>query len=349
MLPIVRTRTLVSLLLRPSAAKTTVSRMDRDEPAQKEGNGRWNVLRVVGIIISALSLAGVVLWASSQDAPALPSSATQLGALGGAMLLYGGVSALRAERWRALLRTEGGDPSRADAYALTAVGFMGNNVLPARAGDAMRTYLMAPRSALSALEVIGTLIAERLLDVAVVLALFAFLAYGLLRGIDTPVSVGAESWVAVAVAALGLIVAVALLARRSQRLRTLLAKARPLATPTERLQSRAGLAMLALTFGIWVAEATSYMAVGHAVDISLSLTEALYVIAVAGVFLLIPSGPGYAGTLDAAVIFGMEAIGEGGGDAVSFLIMLRFVLFVPITLAGLVLIVARYGGWRGRA
>ena len=46
---------------------------------------------------------------------------------------------VRSERWQRLLEDEGGDaPARIDTYALTCVGYMGNNVLPARAGDAIR-------------------------------------------------------------------------------------------------------------------------------------------------------------------------------------------------------------------
>src|SRR4051794_32542557 len=66
--------------------------------------------------------------------------------------------------------------------------------------------------------------------------------------------------------------------------------------------------------------------------------------AVAGVFLLVPSGPGHLGALDAGVAFGIRAIGGSGSQAVSFLIALRFMLFVPITIAGLIVIVVRYGG-----
>jgi uncharacterized membrane protein YbhN (UPF0104 family) len=51
------------------------------------------------------------------------------------------------------------------------------------------------------------------------------------------------------------------------------------------------------------------------------------------------------GTFDAAVIFGFKAIGYTGSAAVSYLLLLRFLLFVPITLVGLVVLVARYGGW----
>jgi hypothetical protein len=45
------------------------------------------------------------------------------------------------------------------------------------------------------------------------------------------------------------------------------------------------------------------------------------------------------------VIFGVKAIGDTGSAAVSYLLLLRFLLFVPITLVGLVVLVTRYGGW----
>ena len=71
-------------------------------------------------------------------------------------------------------------PTRVDSYALTAVGYMGNNVLPARAGDAIRMVLMAPRAQTSMRTVLGTLLAERLLDVAVLVVIFVVVGYGLL-------------------------------------------------------------------------------------------------------------------------------------------------------------------------
>jgi hypothetical protein len=67
-------------------------------------------------------------------------------------------------------------------------------------------------------------------------------------------------------------------------------------------------------------------------------------VALASVFALIPSGPGYAGTQDAAAVLGIKAIGGSGSIAVAYLLMLRFVLVVPITLLGLLLLGVRYGG-----
>ena len=86
------------------------------------------------------------------------------------------------------------------------------------------------------------------------------------------------------------------------------------------------------------------MSVGAAVGFGMDPIEGLYLVALASVFSMIPSGPGYAGTQDAAVAIGIKALGGTGGTAVGYLLMLRFVIVVPITLLGLILMVTRYGG-----
>ena len=60
---------------------------------------------------------------------------------------------------------------------------------------------------------------------------------------------------------------------------------------------------------------------------------------------LVPSGPGYVGTFDAALIFGLHAIGRSGAATLSYLLLLRFVIAVPITLIGLIVLASRYGGF----
>ena len=134
----------------------------------------------LGLVVSLLALAGVVWWASKQEPPDLPSSGSELAALVGAIALYALATVVRSERWQRLLVDEGGTPQRVDTYALTCVGYMGNNVLPARAGDAIRAVLMAPRANASIRTVVGTLLAERLLDIAVLVAIFVIVGYGLL-------------------------------------------------------------------------------------------------------------------------------------------------------------------------
>jgi hypothetical protein len=45
------------------------------------------------------------------------------------------------------------------------------------------------------------------------------------------------------------------------------------------------------------------------------------------------------------VAWGLHRLGATGSSAVSYVILIRFVLYVPITLVGLVVLVTRYGGW----
>jgi glycosyltransferase 2 family protein len=296
-------------------------------------------LSAIGIVVSVLALGAVVWWASKQHAPRLPHTTGEILALVGAIALYGVATVVRAERWQRLLEDEGAVPPRADTYALTVIGYMGNNVLPARAGDAIRIVLMGPAAKTSRITVAGTLVAERILDVAVLVVLFVVVGYGLLG------EVGGEKIeiiVAVLVAAAICAGVAWQIVKRNERLR---GYARQLASSTLGLRrANHGLLLLAMTLLIWAIEAGVWMSVGAAVGFGMDPIEGLYLVALASVFSMIPSGPAYAGTQDAAVAIGIKALGGTGAIAVAYLLMLRFVIVVPITLAGFVLLVARYGG-----
>jgi uncharacterized membrane protein YbhN (UPF0104 family) len=285
-------------------------------------------------------VAGVVWWALRQPAPRFPDSAGEWGALAGAVGLYALATLVRGERWGSLLRAEGAHPSRADAHGLNVVGYTGNNILPARAGDAVRVFLMAPCAATSKKAVIGTLLAERLLDIAVILTLFVAVGYGLLG----EVGAGDVEWIALGTAAVAIGATTAVvLVRRNERLHALAA---PILSSTLQLRGRHGATLLAATVVIWALEAGVWMSVGAASGFDMNPIEGCYLVALASVFALIPSGPGYAGTQDAAAITGILALGGTHQQALTYLILVRFVIAVPITVVGLVLMAVRYGGLR---
>jgi len=284
------------------------------------------------------AVAGVVWWALQQEPPQLPDAPGEFAALAAAVGLYGLATVVRAERWQRLLVEDGAVPRRADTYALIVVGYMGNNLLPARAGDALRVLLLAPRADTGRRTVVGTLLAERLLDVVVILLLFVVVGYGVLG------AVGADKveYVAIGVVVVALGAAAALaLVRRNARLHGFV---EPMLSSTRGLRGRHGLWQLGATLVIWGLETGVWMCVGAAVGFGMDVLEGVYLVALASVFALIPSGPGYAGTQDAAAVIGIKAIGGTGSTAVAYLLMLRFVLVVPITLLGLVLLGVRYGG-----
>jgi uncharacterized membrane protein YbhN (UPF0104 family) len=273
-----------------------------------------------------------------QPAPQFPDRPGEWFALVLAIVLYAVVTCVRAERWHALLKEDGARPGRPDSYALTVIGYTGNNILPARAGDAVRVVLMAPRAQTGRRTVIGTLLAERLLDVGWILVIFLVVGYGVLG------QVGAGDLEVIGAVTLGLAVvgvgAVVLL-RRQPRVQRLIG---PMLSSTLNLRGRHGAALVACTGLIWLLETLVWMSVGHAAGLDMTLLEALYLVALASIFSMIPSGPAYAGTQDTAAVVGIKAIGGTGSLAVSYLIILRFVLQVPITLVGFVLLATRYGG-----
>jgi glycosyltransferase 2 family protein len=293
--------------------------------------------------ISVAALAAVAWWASRQQMPDLPSASGALPRLAAALGLYALATALRGERWLRLLRHCGAYLPRLDAYALTTVGYMGNNALPARAGDLLKAVLSAREAGTPTADGFGALVAERVLDAAALVLVFALLVTTL------RLPLGIEGWMFALVVA-GLVVAAvaaALLGRDTGPGRQVRELATSLLAPTRRLWSPAGAALLALSVCLWLVEGSVYAVLGAVAGLHLSLTDGLYVMALANLVALVPAAPGYVGTFDAAVILAVRLVAGGTrAAALAYAVVVRFVLFVPITIVGLAALVARYGGLR---
>jgi len=307
------------------------------------GSGRQKALTMLGAVISLAALAGVVLWALHQEPPTLPDSPSRLTALAAAIAVYLAGCAARGERWLVLLRHNGAQPGRADAHSLVAVGYLGNNILPARAGDALRVVFLAPRANTDARTVIGTIVAERVLDLALLVGLFVVLAFGVLGGIDVPSGrLASAALLGLAVVA-ALAVAAVVLWRRGHWRRAIDFLA-PMGAATMRMRGRHGAALVAWSLLVWGLEWGAWWLTAQAAGLGLGVLDVGYLMGLATIFVLVPSGPGYVGTFDAALIFGLHALGYSGAAVLSYLLLLRFVIAVPITLLGLVALASRFGG-----
>lgn len=304
-------------------------------------NRRFALLQA---LFSLVALAAVVYWASHQEAPSLPSGGRAIAWMAVAGVLYAVATVVRAERWHRILRRIGVRAARADCYGLTTVGYMGNNVLPARAGEMLRVVLLDGRTGAGKRTLLGTIVAERMLDAVALGLIMMAVVYGVLRGdvlpTDRPLLIAGAG---LAVLVLG-VVAFALLRRRGAlgRVRDF---ARPLAGAPRAIMNRTGLGLLIGTFVLWGLEGGVYLAVARAVELDISATGALYLVALTNFVAALPAAPGSIGTFDAAVAFGAKALGGAGALVVSYLLLLRFVLYVPITVVGLLVLVARHGGW----
>lgn len=302
------------------------------------------MMRIASTVISVIFLAAAAWWVSKQKMPSIPSGTHAFLSLAGALLLYAVATVCRGERWHRLLRQTSIHPKRVDSYLITVVGYAGNNILPARAGEALRTFLVSSAVYGSKREILGTIIAERVLDAIVLAIAFAFGAYGTLVS-GSPIAL-------VGIVIVGIAAVIAFPSRfhpqpNHPRIKWLVDSIGRLLGPTRALASREGLLLLCLTFLIWTIEASVYFLVAHAVGLGISVGGAVFIMVVANFVSLIPAGPGYVGTFDAAVLFAARNLGRSHGVAVSYLLLLRFVLFIPITITGLLLLVGRYGGFAG--
>ena len=299
---------------------------------------------LIQAVISLVALAAVIWWASRQEAPTFPHEASSYLWLVAALLLYAIATLMRGERWQRILQLTGVRPARVDTYSLTVVGYMGNNVLPARAGEALKVVLLSGRCDASKRTLLGSVVAERILDLLALAVIFVAVVYGALSSSVLPT----DRPVIMAGAGVVLLVAagIALWFLRSHhvfdRARDWL---RPLADSPRALLGRGGALLLAGTFVLWAFEAAVYLAVARAVGLDFSVTGALYLVALTNFVAALPAAPGSIGTFDAAVAFGARRLGATGSEAVSYMLLLRFVLYIPITIVGLVILVTRYGGW----
>ena len=321
----------------------------RTEPGRRatavepeERHSPWRTL--AGVVVSVAALAAVGIWASGQEAPRFPSGAGAWSLLLAAIALYGVATLARGWRWDHILRHADVGHRSQDAYALVPVGYMGNTVLPARGGEVMRIVLLARHSGARRREVLGTVVSERTLDAVSLALLFVLLA---LAGIeDTSLGRTAAPLAAAALAAGALALAGYLALRRRGRFERFAALVRPVMGAAKPLLGRAGAVLLVATLGIWLLEGAIFFLVAQSLSLDVGLVDGCMLLVLSAFFSLIPAAPGYVGTFDAAVVFGLHAMSVGGGQAIAFALLVRFVLFVPITLCGLLLLLTRYGGLR---
>ncbi len=298
----------------------------------------------VGALVSLVSLAGVLWWIAHQEAPRLPCSPAELAFCAAAIAFYAVVTLSRGWRWDMVLRHARVGHKAGDAYAITVVGYMGNVVLPARGGEVLRLLIMSARSHARRREVLGSIVTERVLDGAALLVLLGVLTLAGVAGAPLGAAPAIAGACVLVVGSVALATYVRL--RRLGRFAGFAARVRPVARMGRVLLGRRGAVLAAGTLVIWLMEAGVLVLCAAALGIGIYADESVFLVVLVSLSALIPAGPGYVGTFDAAFLFGLDALSLASGDAVGLLLLYRAVIFLPVTLAGIVVLVARYGGLR---
>jgi uncharacterized protein (TIRG00374 family) len=252
---------------------------------------------------------------------------------------------LRAVRWQYVFEA-GTRPPFVPALRALLIGYLFNNILPVRAGEAARVVALRSYADTSRAESAATIVAERLYDVLVLLILF----FGTLPWLPHV----ARIKVAVALAAvvvLAIAVAAVVLVRWEHRplewvLRPVLRlpflaslDAQTLAlSATQGLASlrRARLAgaALALTLVSWLGLALSAWFVVLAFDLGLSPAAGILVVVATGLASILPSSPAGLGVFEGATVVALGAYGVTRSEALSYALVLHAVNFFPYLVAG---------------
>lgn len=313
----------------------------------------------------AVSLVFVFLFLVTVDigdvADALTDAKYQY--LAPAVMLYFLAVFFRTLRWRYLL-----SPVRkvgvSRLFPVVTVGYMANNLLPARLGEVARAYYLRQREGLSTSTGLATIVVERVYDGLTLLFLAAvavpFLIFSGL--VDDAGTTSAVSWAILGVvAALVFIAAITVLTLVAinprfgafiERLANLLpAKLRPKARELIGLfiqglsvlrEPRRHPGLFLLSLPVWLLEGSMYLMIALSFDLLDFFSPAILIIpvillvtAASNLATSIPSSPGSVGTFEFPAAAALTLVGVGAGVAGAFALLVHVALLVPVTVLGL--------------
>ena len=311
---------------------------------------RWQFW--VGLIVSLVLLGLALRPLRLEEVWEALRSAHFLWVLPGIAVYFIGVWA-RAWRWHYLLRPLARIPV-GRMFPVVAIGYMGNNIYPARAGEVLRAYVLRRRHQVPMSASLATIFVERAFDGIVMLG-FVFLSLpklvtltgesGFAGNIRDLALWGAAAFLAATLAFLAL----AAFPRHGQVLaawfieRLVPVRARASAhgiadrflAGLAALRSPADVFMVFVTsIVIWLLETGKYWFVMQAFPFRVSFFTLMLMNGIVNLATTLPSAPGYVGTFDAPGIAVLSAYGVRPELAAGYTLLLHAALWLPITLLG---------------
>jgi glycosyltransferase 2 family protein len=311
-------------------------------------------IRTVLILALAVAMLGWFLRGADLRAVWAEIQGGRLDLLVVAVLLTGTTYFFRALRWQYLLRPLGHAPF-GEAFKATVIGFAVSTLLPARAGEVVRPYLLAKRAGFRFTSTFATILLERLLDLLTVLLLFGFYVlfhnpvaraehaavYAALKSGGLVAAVGAVAGLAFTMVIAGhpdTLAAWALKVERVLPARFAAAMAHVVRTFLEglaivRQPRRLAVAGL-LSLPLWLSIAGPICLTSRAFHIDISYPDAFLLMAILVVGVAVPT-PGSVGGFHKAYQIGAVAFfGAANDRAVGAALVLHAISFLPVTIAG---------------
>ena len=269
---------------------------------------------------------------------------------------------LRAIRWRVLLGNSTNERRFQPYWRAVAIGFMANNVVPARAGEVVRAYAGTALVGVPFSTVLTSIAVERIFDgvVLVLLLAIAVMSPGFPQGATghaTSIPALASTMAAVFLGALIVLIVVARMRDRAlpplERFIQRFLPARFAPKITQVVENLvAGLAVMrspmdiakvaGWSFAVWLVNASSYVFGFKAFGIDASPNAAIVLQSVVAFGVAMPQAPGFFGVFEKLAQLVLGLYGVGAAIAFSFAVGIHLGWYVPITVMGLI-ILARTG------
>ena len=255
--------------------------------------------------------------------------------------------ASRGARWRTLLAPIAPLPYRR-VLGYTYIGYLANNVLPARLGELYRSHALGDGENISRTTVLGTVVVERVIDTLMVVSIASVAVLVLsVRGVMSSAVLLGLAFVTLLVVALGLGIAAHRLPGAS-RVEAIIARRPRLLELARRL--REGLAVagrprvvaIAIVYSAlaWTASTLTFLAAGQAVGVELTVAQAALLTSGVALVTIVPSGPGYLGTFELTVVGISQGFGIARDDAFAMGILVHLMILATTSIGGVIALVA---------
>lgn len=311
--------------------------------------GRRSLIRAaVGVAVSVVAVALVVRSVDvAATARVLAAASPAWLLLAAGFLLLDVV--IRAVRWQRLLAPVA-RVGLGSVFGYLLIGYLANNVLPARIGELVRCHYLGDREGVSRTTTLGTVVVERIVDIGVVVAIAAAAILVLsVRGIVASAVLVGVAIVTLMVVGLGLGIAahripgaerLRVAAERWPRVGEVAGKLRDGLAVAGR--PRVLLEAVVLSVVAWGATLLAFAAAGQSIGVELSIGQASLLASGVALAAAIPSGPASLGTFELAAVRIGVAVGAAAEPALAIGILVH-VLILLITSGGGLIALARLG------
>lgn len=266
------------------------------------------------------------------------------------IVLVVGVMFIRAWRWQLILRPIARIPF-ARVYSSTMIGFMANNVLPARLGEIARAVSLGLKTGISRSATLATIIVERIYDSFVLLAfLWLVFAFSQLSTHTEVARIRYLGWIFLCVNVALVLILILLQFRNASVVRFVERVTRKM-SPRVQAVSReitekfarglrvhhnwpttVGVAVSSLV--IWIIMGFSNYFVFLALGFHLPWEASFVVLVVVSLMISIPSTAGFVGVYHWATQISLQVYGLSPSEAVAVAIVLHAAQYIPITVLG---------------